>query len=477
MASLSTGFLAQRVLTSLLILFSIHSAGQESLQKLKDLKYSRFDYPSQLLIRVFEDHFTLSRVTGDSAVSFPVPGIGELVSTHGIHLLDGKLTLTKSGSGPVLQVSEGSIRRIDKSLDHQMQQHSLEFVRRDTLYRHGGYGLWEAFNILTYFNTTSFEWEIVQPLTGQDFPPGLFRHQGILQDDELYLFGGKTIDPFDPMEQVPNQEVWKFSFVNRQWYRLGQVHEQTREIDLMSEGAEWTEGAHRLAIYYDHLIMIDAGANRLDVHPVDQITSKAIPHHLARPFIHDGQLYYYHRTARPLSQSPDESPFDELDYRRIPISSITKRKTYGGHFYHDSISWWWLLAVLPIAVSGVFLARKKRRPETGRTKANVLPKGISYRGVDYEMDEVTIRVLTRLLQSQEDTPSSEIIEITSPQEKDYPNKVRIKNRLIRNLNLELRAIFRAKQDVIVQTHSAIDRRIKCYRIDRSFFQPSSKPRE
>ena len=454
-------------LTCLLVYHSASS--QETLQHIDFLYFSAFDATQGKLIRVFKDHYTLSGVTGDSATTYPAPGIGGMVATHSFHLIQGVLNIVKRGSGPVFQTTGGTIRRIDIALDHGFQTESIEFVRNDTLFRHGGHGLWEAHNFISYFNDNSRQWEIFAPIKSRQFPPGMFSHHGLLDGNRLFLFGGFTVNPYNRLEKKYNREVWLFDFSTKEWFNLGNIDPILAEYDVYIRTSEVVHGNKRMLVYNNRLFTITPATNEMKVFSFDQLSFRSIINTEAAPFIHKGFVYYYDRGAnRPTVNL--KSMLDSIDYKRIPISRLTAEQQEEGKLYHTEKAWmWWALLLLPLP--GIILVLRKRQisKTTKEEKAIISEKGLLYQGILYELDPVPMRILHLLLSSEQDVPSSEILEITSVHEHNYPNKVRIKNRVIRNLNLELRSIFHTRNDILQQTDSAIDRRIKCYRLDRQYF--------
>ncbi|MFM7195243.1 MAG: hypothetical protein ACKOYP_10760, partial [Bacteroidota bacterium] len=224
---------------------------------------------TETLIRVYRDHYTLSHPDSANAKTFPATGISKWLTNHSVHLLKGKLTLVKSGSGPVYQLNDGTITRIDHALDHGFQEHSIEFVHRDTLYRHGGYGLWEARDFISWFSFTTLEWEILRPIAGPDFPPGLFMHHAALDGDDLYLYGGYTVDPWNRLKRITNKEVWKFSFRLRRWFNMGTLDDELADSNWSFWQLQFSGSPERFYLWDQWLISVNAGENRLAYFPMD----------------------------------------------------------------------------------------------------------------------------------------------------------------------------------------------------------------
>ncbi len=452
------------------LLLALTSHGQERLQQVRGIRLSRFDQNTARLIRVFDDHYTLSTATGDSAIDHPAPGIGDLVRTHNFHLVRGELLMVQKGSGPVLKVREGRIERIDYSIDHRFQKEAIEFVYHDTLFRHGGYAFWEARNHLSYFSTVTNEWEILQPYNGTEFPPGLFQHQGILTGSDLYLIGGYTLNPYNPFEQVFNNNVWKFSFRDYRWTNLGLLAEELTGSNQLVHQPGLLNGTELFCLHQKGVSFLNPSANTFSNEPKHPSLHSAVDFGLLEYFPYRDHLYFY-SARRPFDTAfTIKGLIADLDYMRLPMNVLHDQRISPGTLYHqEQVRWWWSLAALPIVLGGLVVWRRARKPKSERPQASLRKEGVVFMGIEYPLEPAALAVLNLLLTEPGDVTSARIMEFTSKPGLDYPNQVRQKNQVIRSLNLELRSILRTSSDLIVQTEAPNDRRVKCYRIDRSWF--------
>ena len=123
--------------------------------------------------------------------------------------------------GKIWSVERSGLKRIDNSFDHKMTFGSNVFVHRDTIFKFGGYGYWSNRNFLTYFNTTSREWEYYQVNPETYLPPAVSHARGIYHDGKFYFDGGSTIDSHNGVTNIPYNDVWRFDFSNKTWKDLG----------------------------------------------------------------------------------------------------------------------------------------------------------------------------------------------------------------------------------------------------------------
>tara|TARA_Y100000385_G_scaffold283873_1_gene340853 strand:- start:1199 stop:2503 length:1305 start_codon:yes stop_codon:yes gene_type:complete len=128
--------------------------------------------------------------------------------------------VSKSGGG-IWSVDKSGLKRIDNSFDHKMTFGSNVFVHRDTIFKFGGYGYWSNRNFLTFFSTTTKEWEYYKVNTDSYLPPALSGARGVYHNGQLYLDGGFTVDSHDGFTAIPSNKVWCFDFLNKTWKDLG----------------------------------------------------------------------------------------------------------------------------------------------------------------------------------------------------------------------------------------------------------------
>lgn len=460
---------------SIFILVFLSTNGQETYLKIGNPAYCYFSRDYQKLIFIYQDHIILHSLNDAGRDSLHIPAIGDMPSNHNVHFLNGKVTFSKKGSGFVYQVIDGVIKRVDRSLDHNFQKDALEFVKNDTLFRHGGYAFWEARNFFTYFSTQTFEWEILRPVKGEALPPGLFMHQAQLFENEIFIYGGLKINPTNPNRHDRNEEVWKFSFSDQSWKKLGNFSSEFMELYKV---LEWWRIPDIIRIVdrnegyitnQQWLYKINLSENKFWTLPAQSILKRIDTRISFSYFIYNNYIYFY-------EPENNHQTYHNYNLNRIPLEKINNPTTSYERFYESEsrLSWEWALLAFPAIGVTLFLRKRSGKRKKPSRKAILTSNGLRYKEVDYSLSATARNVLNLLLSESEDVPSSKIMELTSKPGLDYPNQVRLKNQVIRTLNIELRSIFRTNDDLIQQNSSDIDRRIKCYRVDRNWFDLSEK---
>ena len=111
--------------------------------------------------------------------------------------------------GEVFKLNKNEFIRIDRSFTHKMQMGSSLVVHNDTIFKYGGYGFWSMRNFFTYYNDLTSEWEIVSPSGSESLPKGSRDSTIKTNKGDFYVYGGITLNEFNPLEYVINDEVPK----------------------------------------------------------------------------------------------------------------------------------------------------------------------------------------------------------------------------------------------------------------------------
>ena len=106
--------------------------------------------------------------------------------------LGNRSLLLHNRSGMLYEIINDSVVRIDKSYDDRIHSRSLNFSFNDTLYKFGGYGYYHAHKLLTYYDKTTKEWDLVK-YKGHGKIEG-FSFNGIhfIKENKLYVLGINT---------------------------------------------------------------------------------------------------------------------------------------------------------------------------------------------------------------------------------------------------------------------------------------------
>jgi hypothetical protein len=96
-----------------------------------------------------------------------------------------------NGGGPVLKLNENKIERIDNSVEQRNQFGAAVFQHENQPHMYGGYGFWEWKDYITYYESSSNQWELCKfdtPLEPSPRWKPLFHKK----NEFLYVLGGRS---------------------------------------------------------------------------------------------------------------------------------------------------------------------------------------------------------------------------------------------------------------------------------------------
>ncbi|NGP76542.1 hypothetical protein G3570_07855 [Balneolaceae bacterium YR4-1] len=150
----------------------------------------------------------------------------------GYDTVNDKIKLWHRGVGTLYEVDPDTyeITRRDESHVHRNQFSHQPFFRHGTVYAFGGYGYWLWKNYITYFNNDLEEWNIQNVHPQSEVPEPRIPETGIYIpfEDAFYFFGGYIPEDKDRADdqftrRLEPNDVWKFSFEDDNWTKLGSV--------------------------------------------------------------------------------------------------------------------------------------------------------------------------------------------------------------------------------------------------------------
>jgi len=107
--------------------------------------------------------------------------------------IHGKTYLYDYAGGVVVEYSNQSFTRHDKSFTHKNQYYSAHFVHDNQIYLLGGYGLFTTKNILTRYDFKAREWFLVE--TSGDIPEFITTNVFQVIGDQLYFINSNFKSP------------------------------------------------------------------------------------------------------------------------------------------------------------------------------------------------------------------------------------------------------------------------------------------
>ena len=371
--------------------------------------------------------------------------------------------------GLVYKLEGDSLERIDRSFNHKMQINSTILPYNDTILRYGGYGFWSHRNFFTYFSDASREWEVIPPTGSQEVPRGRQDAQITVDEPYIYVFSGVSQDRINPLQNMPNREVWRFDMDARRWEQLGEASQDLYRYYRMAHMGDKILYVHPNRPTY---IMADPRRNTLAYYNRKPEFQNAVG---LNKEMYRYQSYYADSTFFLLRMIREngvgERPwkgnlrYDLVDYETFLGSPVAVEPMYT----KTGFPWAPVGGVLgATALLGVLWYGRKRYQE--RNKVVVSRKGIRYGRQSLEFDPTTREVLELLLRNPEGVYSQQILDLVEKPDLNPAHNIKVKNQVIESLNFRLKSLLGLEEDLIESYRSPQDKRIKRYKIRHSYFR-------
>lgn len=377
-----------------------------------------------------------------------------------LNKINNKLFITQNLGGTVYEIKGNELVRIDHSFEHKMQINSPHFIHDNRIFRFGGYGFWSARNFFTYFDVNSKEWENYSPVQGDQIPPGLFDVNQFKSGDDITYFNGVTINPFDNLKFERNQDIWHFNLRSKTWENRGKT------AVFFGNNLQNFQYENYYIAFNDErrIIRVNFTDDTYEIFENEAVSSKLSTQF--KPFVENDQIYYF---------ANDHSTGD-IELVSLPIEKFLGKSVLKESFIKRNL--WkqysaYLIAIITLlACILVIYFILKFRP----TKDGIITdkEGVLYLGkaaINFEENELKV---LRLLLKKDDVPNSELLELVEQKGVHFSHNIRIKNDVLNQLNLKLKAILQVDVNFIIFKKSDTDSRLKVYRLNKQYFKVSQE---
>jgi hypothetical protein len=161
----------------------------------------------------------------------------------------------------------------------------------------------------------------------------------------------------------------------------------------------------------------------------------------------------------------------DLVYSVVPKSAFLENPIRVEALYRkDGFPWQKSLALLGLIalMAGLFFFLKKNK--TSKELIAFQNKSLSYQGRTIHLEPEAAALLEMLLQSNGSVSSGEVIRLLENPSLSEAHNFKVKNQVVESLNLNLRTLLNAKQNLIETRRSDEDKRVKSYTVDVKRFK-------
>lgn len=381
-------------------------------------------------------------------------------SSFQLNIIDKKLYITQNLGGIVYEIRGNELIRVDHSFEHKMQINSQQFIHDNRIFRFGGYGFWSARNFFTYFDVNSKEWESYSPVQGDKIPPGMFDVNQFKNGDEITYFNGMSINAFDYLKFERNQDIWHFNLRSKTWKNKGKT------ALFFGNSPQNFQYENYYVAFNDErrIVRVNFNDETYEIFENEAVSSKLSPQ--LKPFVEKGIIYYF----------ANNHANGEIELVGLPIEKFLGKSTIKASFIERNL--WesyssYFISLLAIICSAllVYFALKFRP-----SRATIIKDkdGILYLGkAAINFDETELKVIKYLLKN-DDVPNSELLELVEQKGVHFSHNIRMKNDVLNQLNLKLKAVLQVDVNFIIFKKSDTDSRLKVYRLNKNYFKVSEE---
>ena len=363
-------------------------------------------------------------------------------------LKNNKLLFLNSRGGDIFELnSNDSLYKTDNSNIVNFFFGSSDFVRKDTIFKHGGYGYWTLSNFLIYFEDLTKEWQSYPISEDSEIPPVINEQIGFTINNSYYFFGGNSLEEKGARTLTKkNNEIWEFNFNTKKWKKLGSI---LRNLIFPIHSIFKIDSNLFLLNKQNKLFKIDVVNNTITRYKIAPILYQ---------FVFGVNPIYYKDYVYFLS--------DKGKINKIALSKLTKETEVITKFYDtQNITEKIILASLFIIILVIIFYVAKRF--TNAKTIKLLDNGIRFKNKFIELDSLSISII-KMVEPQD----IELSKVYNLVKKDHLSKIqneRIKNQYIDQINLQLSVLTGIKEDFLIVSKSNFDKRYKIIRLNRAVY--------
>jgi len=321
------------------------------------------------------------------------------------------------------------------------------FVRKDTIFRHGGYGYWTLSNFLIYFEDLTKEWQSYSISEDSEIPPAINNQIGFTLNDSYYFFGGNSLDEKGTRTLTKkNNEIWEFNYKTKKWKKLGDI---LRNLIFPIHSIFKVDSSLFLLNKQNKLFKIDVVNNTITRYKIAPILYQFV--FGVNPIYYEDYVYFLNGKGK---------------INKIALSKLTKEtevitKLYDTQNITEKII---LASVFIIILVVIFYVAKSY---ANAKTIKLLDNGIRFKNKFIELDSLSIAII-KMVEPQD----IELSKVYNLVKKDHLSKIqneRIKNQYIDQINLQLSVLTGIKEDFLIVSKSNFDKRYKIIRLNRAAY--------
>jgi len=360
------------------------------------------------------------------------------------------------------------LERIDKTYFGGFNCRSKKFIRNNTIYSAGGYGLFRSNNLLIYYQKDRHEWDAINFLN--DAPKSIFKgFSGYVKKTDSFFTGFN--DFVSVSENIGKDYTdfgfYEYKFKENKWYKLGEI-KQTVLRNIKKENYQYFHWNGKYFIFrifvepFSHLVIVDPFLNEVyEWIDKEKLFYEEIPTELEYEYVHEDSLFSY-----KIFKTNNRNTTEKFT---ISIEETKKQATYIGKFYEvENNNFWLLLIAIGIGLVLVSFVIYNKFFKHKNIKKYVFLGSNALNSLEIKMIEVLMKNYEKGGISSEQI--SALLEIN---DKNIDNQRKLRHEFIKSLNLKLKMMYNFENS-IERNPSSTDKRIFNYQLNEEIFKKLKK---
>ena len=404
---------------------------------------------SEVLLYKTSKSITLKRVEGQIIRKLPLNiNQFELVNNSVAIAIDSIFYFINNTGGFVYRWHNDKLERIDHSYDHRSQMMSSIFTYGKKIYRYGGYGFFDARNFFTFFDIESNEWE-VEIIDEQILPLGSYDSKFFVDENYFYKIGGKTTDPFDRTKSSPLKDVWRFNLIDNTWEHL-------LDFDYF-ETLTFSINDFVMNNKFYFINQNQLYAFNLENNTFEQISNFPLIEKLVKNypiFSKDTNLFYF------TSSSNEEKQISVNKYSTVGNFRVERQI----NTRNNTSSIIWIVGFLTVSLMTFnFISILNKKTKKEKNIIFVTKNSINRGKKKIEIDDIEQQIL-QFFHKSNPISITQIISLLDSKEITYSQKLRLKDKIISDLNTKIKILLESEINPIKKQKDSKDSRIRVYKL-------------
>jgi len=402
-----------------------------------------------------------------------------------------EIWLQPLGTGKLFKVNKTNrgyaLQRLDSTIHSGINFNSLSFRLHDTLFQYGGAGFWYVRGIITYFSTTTHEWELYpshQLVNGYEGINHFVLYHLDTISQKIYSTGAVNLKdaPYDISYSVVDS-AYEFNFNTKIWSNLGPINPELKKIIDQTNFYSYHMGKLVFVRNYFNWLWVDFENNtfgNLKIEKNSEAKQKWLNLYNSKSPYQDlqfnlGTTCYLIKLDPDLNTSYSTFTINKEDIDLSEVKYIYKKNNFIVAFYLNTIvpfftpNVYILIIITIIVFFVVYRERKKRVP-----KEVIAILNMNFVNSLTIIEKELVQVLYQQQLKGEEISPKLINKIIGVQQKDTLTQNKSRSDHFLKINQKYKLATQQDLPLIVKSRDSMDKRQYNYGLETSYLEELGK---